>query len=69
VKRLFEYENGLETWLPEGLQLEQDIQNVMKPIITNFVKQGYSTRDIQLVITMAAFDVGLSVVLGYMDEN
>lgn len=61
MKRLFQED---ERYSSEGDQFDARIEAAIRPIVEEYATEGYSTRDLQLILLNAAIGVGLDAVIG-----
>ena len=45
--------------------LDKDVHAMLKPLFENFIKEGYSARDVSHVIKAAIGDIELETILGW----
>lgn len=61
MKRLFNDTD--ERWTEEGIDLHAQLHKAIQPVIKDWVENGYSIRDIQLIAQGTVHDITLSELL------
>lgn len=61
MKRLFNDTD--ERWTEEGMALDEQLQRAIQPIVKDWIENGYSIRDIQLIAQGTILDITLSQLL------
>lgn len=56
-------EDSREEWTDEARTIDQMASNVLRPIFEYANSNGYSIRDVQYIVEMAAMDLALSVLM------
>ena len=63
TKRLYREEDDRMT--PEGLDLDTDVGQALRPFFTTFIARGYSPREISHVICQATYMLEHEAILGW----
>ena len=59
-------DNEKEEWTDIAIAYDIEISNLLRPIFDRAQRQGHSLRDLQYIVSHAAFDVTLYRLTGFL---